>query len=320
MKKKSFLLSLVFPCFNEEQNLPVLLEAVNAELGELELELIFVDDGSRDHTLGYLKRLASEDPRVRYASFSRNFGHQSAIVCGLELCSGDCCVVMDADMQHPVRLVRTLVDYWHQGYKIVRTVRLDNGSGSAFKRYSSHLFYRLMNKLGLRELKPGMADFYLLDREIVDILNNQLREGRLFLRGTLAWMGFETAEVTYSPDLRRFGTSKYKFLNMLRLARAGITSYSTAPLVLSGAIGLGFLLLCALYILYVLYVHLIAGSTVPGWSSLMIVTLACNGATMVSLGILGQYMGLSYLEGKRRPPFLVRESSVSAPRAQSSGE
>ena len=318
--KKSFLLSIVFPCFNEEQNLPLLLEAVNAELGEIELELIFVDDGSRDHTLGYLKRLASEDPRVRYASFSRNFGHQSAIVCGLELCSGDCCVVMDADMQHPVSLVRTLVDYWHQGYKIVRTVRLDNGTGSAFKRYSSHLFYRLMNKLGLRELKPGMADFYLLDREIVDVLNTQLREGRLFLRGTLAWMGFETAEVTYSPDQRRHGTSKYKFGNMLRLARAGITSFSTAPLVLSGAIGFGFLVLCGLYILYVLYVHFVTGSTVPGWSSLMIVTLACNGATMVSLGILGQYIGLSYLEGKRRPPFLVRESNVSASRARSSEE
>jgi polyisoprenyl-phosphate glycosyltransferase len=308
VQQKRFLLSLIFPCFNEEQNLAPLLYAVETELVGLELEFIFIDDGSRDRTLELLKRLAAEDSRVRYASFSRNFGHQAAISCGLDLAKGDCCVVMDADLQHPVSVVGSLLESWQQGFKIVRTVRTDNTGESFFKRHSSRLFYNLMNRLGLKGLKPGMADFYLLDREIVDLLNHNLRETRPFLRGMLAWMGYETAEVSYVPEKRLHGVSKYNLGNMVKLASNGITSFTTTPLIISAALGGIFVLLCGFYILYVLYVHF-SGETVPGWSSLMIVTLGCNGATLISLGILGQYIGLAYLEGKGRPAYLVKETN-----------
>ncbi|MFA5506630.1 MAG: glycosyltransferase family 2 protein [Vulcanimicrobiota bacterium] len=311
MNKQRFLLSLIFPCYNEEKNLDPLLEAVCAELEGFELELVFVDDGSIDETLGVLRKIAARDSRVKYVSFSRNFGHQAALRCGLEICQGDCCVVLDADLQHPVRVVKTLVEHWEQGSKIVRTIRLDKGAESLFKRQTSRWFYELMNRLGLRGLKPGMADFYLLDREIIDILKERMKESGLFLRGMLAWIGFEAAEVTYIPDKRLHGLSKYNLVSMLRLAFTGITAFTTIPLVISGALGAFFLVLCGIYMLYVLYVHFVTGSTVPGWSSLMIVTLGCNGATLISLAILGQYIGLAYLEGKGRPHYLVKERSFS---------
>lgn len=310
MEEQKFLLSLIFPCYDEEQNLVPLIEAVDSELPGTNLELVFINDGSQDKTLDTLRRLATQDQRVKYASFSRNFGHQAALSCGLDICTGDCCVVLDADLQHPIHVVRTLIEKWQHGFKIVRTIRIDNGADSFFKRQTSRLFYKLMSALGLPGLKPGMADFYLLDREIITVLNKELREARPFLRGTLAWMGYKTAEVSYYPEKRLHGKSKYNLRNMLKLASTGITTFTTIPLVISAGLGAFFLLACGLYTLYVLYVHFITNSTVPGWSSLMVVTLGCNGATLMSLGILGQYIGLGYLEQKGRPTYLVEEQSA----------
>jgi polyisoprenyl-phosphate glycosyltransferase len=311
MKNDNSLITLIFPCFNEAQNLGPLLQAIEEELSDLSLEIIFVDDGSSDETLSLLRRLGEKDARIKYAALSRNFGQQAALSCGLDLACGNCCVVMDADLQHPVHVVRELIALWKQGFSIVRTVRIDNGDSSFFKRYSSKLFYKLMQRLSLKNLKPGMADFYLLDREVVDVVN-KLKEQRPFLRGMLSWVGYDTAEVTYEPNRRLHGKAKYSFLNMLKLAIHGITSFSTLPLWIAAGFGLLFLSGCFAYILYVLFVHFILKATVPGWSSLMIVTLGCNGATLFSLGILGQYIGLAYLEGKARPPYLVKETNINA--------
>ncbi len=321
-------LSVVIPAYNEKDNIAPLAAAIGEVLPRgMARELIFVDDGSSDGSLEILRALAAGDPSVRYISFSRNFGHQAALRAGIEAARGECTVMMDGDFQHPPALIPELIAAYRRGFDIVQTRRLDDESSAApaaaalgrraslGKRLTSRLFYSLVNALSDTRIEPGTADFRLLSRRAREAVL-ALREHNLFLRGALPWIGLPTAIIDYVPAERRSGVSKYSLSKMFSLALDGITSFSTRPLRLTSFAGLLISGAGFVYALYALAVRLFTNKAVEGWTSLLISVLIIGGIQLLSLGILGEYLGKLFLEAKGRPHYIVAETSAmpSAPR------
>jgi dolichol-phosphate mannosyltransferase len=306
-------LSVVVPAFNEAGNLERFYEEVEPVLRELRLswELIFVDDGSRDSTWESIRGLRARDPRVRGVRFSRNFGHQYALLAGLSRARGDAVVSMDADLQHPPPVIAQLVDEWRKGSQIVHTVRHDPESVSWFKRVTSRLFYRLFSFLSGTELSAGMADFRLLDRQVVRNLLDFPEEG-LFLRGLVHWVGFPSSSVGFECRPRFAGSTSYTLRKMLRFAWTGVTSFSLVPLRLSILLGFVTSAFAFEQLLEALYRKLVLGGTVPGWTQLMVVMSALFGVLFIMLGIVGEYVGRILTEVRHRPRFIVREELGTA--------
>jgi len=332
MMKAPIQVSVVIPVFNEEGNIEALAgalaEALDAALAAGcegcppiaagDYELIFVDDGSGDRSLFILRGLARKNQRVRYISFSRNFGHQAALRAGLEVAQGECVVMMDGDFQHPPSLVPALIAEYERGFDIVSTKRVEPNAAACgsrertplVKRLTSRLFYSLINKLSDTKLEPGSADFRLVSRRARDLLLS-MKEHNLFLRGAIPWTGLPSTEISYTPDRRRSGETKYTLSKMLSLALDGITSFSVKPLRLTsvaGALisGLGFA-----YALYALVIRLATNKTVEGWTSILISILIIGGIQLISLGIIGEYLGKLFMETKGRPHYVVKEASPS---------
>lgn len=302
-------LAIVVPAYNEEGNVALLRDRIAEVLSPLDRyswSLLFVDDGSRDGTLAALRALAASDPRVRYLSFSRNFGHQAALKAGLDAADGDAVISMDADLQHPPELIPRLIELWEQGSEIVYTVRQDTADVGAFKRATSRLFYRLFNALSGLELDPGAADFRLLDRKVVEAVK-RIPESGLFLRGMIHWVGFRQVAVPYQVGTRHSGSSKYTFSKMLRLASDGVLSFSTKPLRLASLAGCFVSGLSGLYALYAVAMHFFNRNTISGWTSLLISVLFLGGIQLLSIGLLGEYLGRVLMESKRRPHYLISE-------------
>ena len=310
-------LSVVIPAYNEKDNIAPLAAAIAEVLPRgMTRELIFVNDGSSDGSLETLRALSAGDPGVRYISFSRNFGHQAALRAGIEAARGECTVMMDGDFQHPPALIPELIDAYRRGYDIVQTRRQDDKArASPGKRLTSRLFYSLVNALSDTRIEPGTADFRLLSRRAREAVL-ALREHNLFLRGALPWIGLPTAIIDYVPAERRSGVSKYSLSKMLSLALDGITSFSTRPLRLTSFAGLLFSGAGFAYALYALAVRLFTDRAVEGWTSLLISVLIIGGIQLLSLGILGEYLGKLFLEAKGRPHYIVAETSPApgAPR------
>ncbi|MBK6344457.1 MAG: glycosyltransferase family 2 protein [Bacteroidales bacterium] len=302
----NFSVSVVIPCFNEKDNIDILYRHLSIVLEAYpDYELIFVDDGSTDDTLETIRSVAEKDPRVRYISLSRNFGHQYALKAGLDHAGGDCVISMDADMQHPPELIPAMIEKWREGYEVVNTIRGDQKSLSASKKLSSGLFYFIINRLSSVEIKPGIADFRLLDRKVVDALK-QFSENHLFLRGLIPWMGFRQTSVHFEPADRHKGTTKYTFTRMLRLALDGITSFSSRPLYLSISVGSIIAGIAFLYGIYAVYVHLFTDDALPGWTSITASVLFIGGIQLIMLGIIGIYLGKLFIENKKRPNYIIR--------------
>ena len=305
------MVSIVIPCYNEEGNVKVIYE----QIGELfedsvyAIEFIFVDDHSSDHTLDIIENLSMEDDNVKFVSFSRNFGHQSALRAGLSYASGDCVISMDADLQHPPSLLKTLIKKWEEGYEVVYTIRKDSKDVSTFKRTTADFFYKLMNSMSEIELNPGSADFRLLDKKIVKVLVNDISEYHLFYRGLISWIGYKQVGVEYVPDKRYSGNSKYSISKMISFAVDGITSFSIRPLKLAILLGLLISGLSAIYGLYVIWAALFTDETVRGWSSVLVSILFIGGVNMTLLGIVGGYVGKLYIQSKKRPYFLIEKSN-----------
>lgn len=297
------LLSIVVPAFNEGPNVHVLAGAIASVLGAAPYELIFVNDGSRDDTFEQIERLARRDAHVRGLSLSRNFGHQYALAAGLRNARGDAVVMMDADCQHPPSLLPAMIDYWRQGYNVVQTVRRDSLRTPWLKRLTSRAYYRLFSALCGIPIEPGMADFRLLDRRVLDEIN-ALNEGQLFLRGLLAWMGYRRAIVPFDVGERHSGSSKYSMRKMLALAKTGIFAFSSMPLRIGIVIGLVMSLLSFLELAYVLVVYL-TGKPVEGWASTMAVMSLLLGVLFLLVGIQGEYIVRIYERVQKRPPFLI---------------
>ena len=310
MMKKETQISIIVPAFNEAENVAFLAERIVAVLPkEINYEILFIDDGSTDETLSVLKNLHGQNKQIRYLSFSRNFGHQNALRAGLNEALGDAVISLDADLQHPPELIPTLIQYWQEGYDVVYTVRLENQNQSWFKRKTSALYYRVLGFITGICVPKGAADFRLLDRKVVNVIKNS-PERELFLRGYISWLGFKQIGVPYEVGKRYAGKSSYTLMRMIKLAWAGITSFGIMPLRLASIIGLCTTCIGFLYAGYILYMKLFTDSfVVAGWASVLVSVLILGGVQLLIIGILGEYLGLVYLESKHRPAYIIKEKS-----------
>lgn len=302
------IISLIIPCYNEEKNVQALFDSITQVLPEDKLEILFVDDGSSDQSLREIKNLAKVYSAVKFISFSKNFGHQKALMAGLNVAKGDCVISMDADMQHPPHVIPQLIEEWQNGFDIVYTIRKDKNI-SFFKKISSSLFYKIINWLSDVEIQKGTADFRLVDQKIVAELR-KMNELHIFYRGLIPWIGFNTKGIEYEAEDRAFGTSKYTFSKMFSFALDGITSFSTKPLRLSIYLGLSIALLSFIYAIFVIFITLFTNMTISGWSSTISVILFIGGFQLIILGIIGEYIGKMYMENKNRPNYIIKDSNL----------
>ncbi len=301
--------SIVIPAFNEENNILPLSKQLKEVLQD-DFEVLFVDDGSTDSTLDVLKQLHQEDNRFRYLSFSRNFGHQNAIKCGIDHATGECIITMDADLQHPPSLIPDMISKWKEGYDIVYTQRVEEKEISFFKRFSSALFYSIMNKLSEVKLDPGTADFRLVDQRVAEIIRNT-NESNLFIRGFVSWMGFRQYRLTYHASPRHSGKTKYSFRKMFSFALNGITSFSIKPLRFSIVMGMLISFFAFIYAMYAVVLYIFFPErAVAGWASVLVSVLFMGGIQLLFLGVLGEYLGKLFMQSKNRPTYIVKEKSL----------
>ncbi|GAB3492352.1 glycosyltransferase family 2 protein [Spirosoma knui] len=309
MKPYHRMISLVVPAFNEEENLPVLVHRLMAVMEPYgAYEILIVDDGSSDQSRYVLRQLSKAYPVVRFVSFSRNFGHQMALRAGYQHARGEAVICLDADLQHPPELIPTLINKWQEGYEVVYTVRQADPTLSLFKRTTSKYFYKLLRRVSNLNIEDGAADFRLLDRKVVDTIN-QFKENDLFLRGAISWVGFRQCRVLYQPAARYAGRSKYSFQKMLKLAAMGITSFSTRPLYLSVLLGFGMSLFATLFGAEVLYEYFFTDATVSGWTTLVVLMALIGGVQFIMIGIIGVYLGKTFVEVKQRPAYIIDDTS-----------
>ena len=309
-------LSIVCPAFEEEEVLPHFHRELCAVLARLDgafaVEILYVDDGSGDHTLDVLRALAALDPRVRYLSFSRNFGHQAALTAGLEHARGDVVITMDSDLQHPPQLIPELLRHWRAGCDVVLTVRAEDPQLGVVKRLTSRLFYRAMRRLSDTEIRFAAADFRLLSRKAVAALL-RLGETHRFLRGMVQWLGYPTAEVPYRPAPRRAGVTKYTLRRMVNFGLDAVLSFSRVPLRLILFTGLA--AVAAGLVLGVVFAVLAAAGGLgmgAGWAAVLVALHLLGGCILVGLGVVGEYVGRIYEQVKGRPIYLLKESSDEA--------
>lgn len=303
------LVSIVVPCFNEEEVIRAtyrrLVETFAVDTCE-DIEIVFVDDGSRDRTLSILRALQAADSRVRVVAFSRNFGHQVAVTAGLEHAAGDAVAIIDADLQDPPEVIKAMLERWHTGVDVAYGIRTERQGETAFKRWTAKLFYRSINRMSDTPIPLDTGDFRLMDRKVVDALLNMPEKDR-FVRGMVAWLGFRQEPVPYSRAARHAGETKYPFRKMLRFAMDGILSFSQVPLRVAGWIGFAITGGAIIGILYSIVFRVLTHTWVSGWTMLFICCLFIGGIQLVSLGVLGEYLGRVYGEVKRRPLYVVRE-------------
>ena len=303
--------SVLIPCFNEAQTLPALYEELK-KLADTQTaydwELMFVDDGSVDATLDVLKQLHIKDERVCVLSLSRNFGKENALLAGIDNVSGDCVVVMDADLQDPPSLVPEMLTYWEDGYQDVYAKRRDRGREPSMRKMFSLLFYRIMAHATRFELLQNVGDFRLLDRQCIDAMRC-LRETERYNKGLFCWIGFKKKEVLFDRGNRSEGESRWSFWSLLNLAIDGITSFTTAPLRFATIIGAIIALGAFCFLVFYISKTLIFGDPVQGFTTLVSVVLFLGGVQLLSIGILGEYIGRIYNEAKGRPNYVVKECS-----------
>jgi dolichol-phosphate mannosyltransferase len=306
------LLSIIVPCFNEEAVVAATHERLARAVAAIEgfdHELIFVDDGSRDDTFRLLTEIQARDPHVRVLRLSRNFGHQIAVTAGLEAAAGEVIVVIDADLQDPPEVIAEMVDLWRQGHHVVYGSRVTRAGESRFKLMTAKAFYRVINRFSDTQMPVDTGDFRLMDRRVVDVLLAMPERGR-FLRGMVSWVGFQQTPLRYKREARPAGRSKYPLLKMISFAMDGIISFSVLPLRLAALTGLVAIWLALAGIVMAVVVRLFRLYDLQlgrGWASLFVAVLFMGGVQLLSLGVMGEYLGRIYTEVKRRPLYAVQE-------------
>src|SRR5712691_11647239 len=313
------LYSLVIPIYNEERTLPELHRRVSALMDQLDdsVELILVDDGSRDQSLEMIRKYCEQDGRIRYLSFARNFGHQAAVTAGLNFVRGQAVIVLDGDLQDPPELIPEMVAKWRQGYQVVYAQRRQRRSERWFKRFTAYAFYRVHRKLASIDVPTDTGDFCLMDRIVVDVLNSMPERNR-YIRGLRSWVGFKQTAIFFDRDPRFAGEPKYTFRKSFGLAISSIVSFSMMPLRMATYLGLVAGAVAILMALMILYWRLFQPSSpVIGHTIIAMAYFFLGAAQLISIGILGEYIGRIYDEVKGRPLYIVKEIGGLAPKKQS---
>ena len=302
------MLSLIIPCFNEQESIPVFYKEAKAVLEgmDTDYELLFVDDGSKDHTLEILRRLSREDSHVFYLSFSRNFGKEAAMLAGMEQAQGDAIVIMDVDLQDPPELLPKMIKLYEEGYENIYTRRRNRDGEPPIRSFFANLFYKLINRMSDVEIIDGARDYRLLSRRAVDELI-KLKEANRFSKGLFQWVGYDSICLDFDHVERVAGETKWSFMKLVDYAIEGITAFSNAPLRFATYAGIGIALISFLYLIYILIATMINGSTTAGWPSLVCIILFLGGIQLIFLGVIGEYIGRIYNEVKERPIYIVKE-------------
>ena len=302
------LLSIVLPAYNEEQNIPNTVKVLTGMLTEnaIDYELVFVSDGSRDATFARIQKAAEENPKVRGAEFSRNFGKEAAIFAGLSLAAGDAVVVMDCDLQHPPEVVLEMWKLWRGGAEVGEGIKESRGRESLAHKLSAGLFYKVMSRLIKMDMNAS-SDFKLLDRKVVDVLLG-LPERNTFFRALSFWAGFRREYVSYQVQERQFGESKWSTLSLMKYAVTNATSFSTLPLQLVTVMGMASILFSVVLFIQT-FVKYLSGTAVEGFTTVILLILVIGGFLMLSLGIIGHYIARIYEEVKGRPKYIIRRTT-----------
>lgn len=311
MDKKE-LISIVVACYNEEEVLPIFYDEINKvsnKLKNINFEFLFVDDGSNDGTLSVIKNLVRKDKRVKYISFSRNFGKEAAMNAGLSYAKGDYVALMDADLQDPPSMLIDMYKYI-DSYDVVATRRITRKGEPKIRSVFSKAWYKLINKISDVEMVDGTRDFRLMRRCVVDAILS-MNEYNRYSKGIFSFVGFKTKYLEYENVKRVAGKTKWSFLGLVKYAIEGITSFSTLPLTISSLFGMLFCLLAVVAIIFIIIRTLLYGDPVGGWPSLVCIILLVSGVQLLCLGIMGKYLSKMYLETKKRPIYIVRETNQS---------
>ena len=307
------IISWIVPCFNEEEVIDETFERISRVCDSIERykwEIIFIDDGSKDFTFKKIQSLLQKRDGLTYIGLSRNYGHQIAVQAGLNNAIGDSAIIIDADLQDPPELANELLQKWENGFDVVYGQRIDRESESFFKKSTAKLFYRLINILSDINIPLDVGDFRLIDRKVIKAIH-EMPEKERFLRGMISWVGFNQTYIKYIRQKRYAGKSKYPLQKMITFAVNGITSFSRKPLKISIYLGLISSLISILGILYVLYIRFMTSNWVTGWAGLALAILFSSGIQLLSIGILGEYIGKIYIESKNRPLYFIKRSLKS---------
>ena len=302
-------ISILIPCHNEQDNIERLYEQLTDSISSIDgylWEIVFVEDGSYDDTLSRIKQLRERDNRVCFISLSRNFGKENAMLAGFDHITGDCVIIMDADLQHPPQLMAEMIGEWESGYDDVYAERLNRGKESWLRRKLSMLYYRLLQRMAKVDVLPNVGDFRLLDRKCIDSMK-KLRETQRYTKGLYCWIGFKEKKISFQQADREKGRSSFTYHRLFNLAVEGITSYTTAPLRISTVIGILVSFVAFIYMCYVLVKTILYGEPVQGYPTLVILILFLGGVQLLSLGIIGEYLGRIFHETKNRPVYLISE-------------
>lgn len=302
-------ISILIPCYNEEASLPLLynelVKLMNSH-SNYAWEILMINDGSKDRTLEIIKDLRKKDNRICYVDLSRNFGKEKAMLAGFDYVTGDCMVIMDADLQHPPYIVNEMITKWEAGYDDVYAKRKSRGKEPWLRKQFSLLFYKILQKTTKIEILPNVGDFRLLDRKCIESLK-QLRETERYTKGMYCWIGYKKTAVEFEQQDRQAGQSSWNFLSLLSLAIEGIVSFTTFPLKIATLVGI-FTSLCAfIYMIYVIIKAILFGDPVSGFPTLLSIMLFLGGIQLLALGIIGEYIGRIFHETKGRPVYIVRE-------------
>ena len=307
-------ISIIVPCYNEEESIVLFYEEINKvskKFNKVDFEFIFVNDGSKDKTLEISRELSKKDKRVRYVSFSRNFGKEAAMLAGLEAAQGDYVAIMDADLQDPPALLEEMYNsIKKEGYDCVATRRVTRKGEPAIRSFFARCYYKLINKISKTEIVDGARDFRLMTRQMVDSIL-ELREYNRFSKGIFSWVGYDTKWLEYENIERVAGTTKWNFWKLFGYSLESIVAFSTTPLAVASIIGILFCLVSFVMIIIIVIKTLTMGDPVAGWPSLICIIFFVSGIQLFCLGIIGQYLSKTYLEIKKRPVYIVKETEKS---------
>jgi len=302
-QSKNALISVIVPVLNEENNILVLYQGIKKNLKNFKYEIIFVNDGSYDRSQETIEKIIDTDRNVKLINLSRNFGHQIAISCGIDYAQGDAAVIMDADLQDPPEIIPLMIKKWQEGFDVVYAIRKVREGESILKKLTASIFYRLMRVLSGTKIPLDTGDFRLISKKVILVLR-RTREYQRFMRGLVSWVGFSQSGIEFTRGKRLSGKTKYPLFSMIKFALDGILSFSLLPLRIVSMMGIVTVAILILLIFYSLY-RTITGQTVPGWASTTVIILFLGSIQLISIGIIGEYLGRVYEEVKRRPLYII---------------